>query len=173
MVTAAVSTLGDYLWANALPHGQPIYWFAHAIVLFLAVGFCLGWPSHKPLAGAIGAAAIGCVATAGFYFLQPLMGYSAMFVLFVALWVGLGLLTGRVLQERHGVGGVLARSALGHRLGTRLLRDLGDLDAIQPSRLGLRAALRLLDARVLPRLCRTTRTTAIVQRCYKSLNPDP
>jgi len=112
VVTAAVSTLGDYLWANALPHGQPIYWFAHAIVLFLTVGFCLGWPSHKPMTGATGAAAIGCVATAGFYFLQPLMGYSAMFVLFAALWVGLGLLTGRVLQERHGVGGVLARSAL-------------------------------------------------------------
>src|SRR5437016_6006110 len=73
LVTAAVSTLGDYLWANVLPHRQPIYWFAHAIVLFLTVGFCLGWPSRKPLSGAIGAAVIGCVATAGFYFLQPLM----------------------------------------------------------------------------------------------------
>src|SRR5438874_1925068 len=112
VVTAAVSTLGDYLWANVLPHGQPIYWFAHAIVLFLTVGFCLGWPSRKPLEGAIGAAAIGCAATAGFYFLQPLMGYSAMFLLFAALWIGLGLLTGRVLQKRRSVGDVLARSAL-------------------------------------------------------------
>jgi hypothetical protein len=33
-------------------------------------------------------------------------------VLFVALWVGLGLLTGRVLQERRSMGAVLARSAL-------------------------------------------------------------
>ena len=48
VVTAAVSTLGDYLWANVLPHGQPIYWFAHAIVLFATVGFCLGLPSRKP-----------------------------------------------------------------------------------------------------------------------------
>jgi hypothetical protein len=87
IVTAAVSTAADYLWANALPHGQPIYWFAHAIVLFLTVGFCLGLPSRKPLNGALGAAAIGCAATLGFYFLQPLVGYSALFVLFIALWL--------------------------------------------------------------------------------------
>jgi hypothetical protein len=112
LVTAAVSTAGDYLWANVLPHRQPIYWFAHAIVLFLTVGFCLGLPSHKPATGALGAAAIGCLATAGFYFLQPLIGYSALFVLFVALWIGLGLLAGRVLQHRDSMRAVLARSAL-------------------------------------------------------------
>ena len=112
VVTAAVSTLGDYLWANVLPHGQPIYWFAHAVVLFATVGFCLGLPSRKPMAGAVGAAAIGCAATAGFYFLQPLMGYSAMFVLFVALWLGLGLLAGRVLQRRDSMQAVLVRSVL-------------------------------------------------------------
>ena len=112
VVTAAVSTLGDYLWANVLPHGQPIYWFAHAVVLFATVGFCLGLPSRKPVAGAVGAAAIGCAATAGFYFLQPLMGYSAMFVLFVALWLGLGLLAGRVLQRRDSMQAVLVRSVL-------------------------------------------------------------
>ena len=112
VVTAAVSTLGDYLWKNVLPHRQPIYWFAHAVVLFATVGFCLGLPARKPMAGAVGAAAIGCVATAGFYFLQPLMGYSAMFVLFAALWVGLGLVAGRVLQRRDSIGVVLARSAL-------------------------------------------------------------
>src|SRR5258705_1367356 len=98
LMTAAVSTLGDYLWKNVLPHGQPIYWFAHAIVLFATIGVCLGWPTRKPLAGALGAIAIGCLATAGFYFLQPLMGYSAMFLLFVLMWAGLGLLTGQLLQ---------------------------------------------------------------------------
>jgi hypothetical protein len=112
LVTAAVSTLGDYLWANVLPHGRPVYWFAHAIVLFATVGACLGWPSRKPLAGAAGAALVGCAATLGFYFLQPLMGYSAMFLLFVALWVALGVLTGRVLQRQESINAVLARSAL-------------------------------------------------------------
>lgn len=112
LVTAAVSTLGDYLWANVLPHHLPVYWFAHAIVLFLTVGACLGWPTRKPLAGAIGAALIGCLATLGFYILQPLMGYSAMFVLFVALWLALGVLTGRVLQRHDSMRAVLVRSML-------------------------------------------------------------
>jgi hypothetical protein len=112
LVTAAVSTAGDYLWANVLPHGRPVYWFAHAIVLFSTVGVCLGWPSRKPLTGAIGAALVGCAATLGFYVLQPLIGYSAMFVLFVALWVALGVLTGRVLQRQDSLNAVLARSAI-------------------------------------------------------------
>jgi hypothetical protein len=112
VVTAAVSTLGDYLWKNVLPHGLPVYWFAHAIVLFATIGSCLGLPSHKPIAGALGAIVIGCLATAGFYFLQPLMGYSAMFVLFFAMWIGLGVLTGRVLQQGQPMGHVLVHSAL-------------------------------------------------------------
>jgi hypothetical protein len=112
LATAAVSTLGDYLWKNVLPHGQPVYWFAHAIVLFATVGVCLGLPSRKLTAGAVGAAAIGCAATAGFYFLQPVMGYSAMFLLFVLLWIGLGVLTGRVLQREHSIQVVLLRSVL-------------------------------------------------------------
>jgi len=71
-------------------------------VLFSTVGACLGWPSRKPLTGAIGAALIGCVATLGFYLLQAAQGYSAMFLLFVALWIALGVMTGRVLQRNDG-----------------------------------------------------------------------
>src|SRR4029077_18988381 len=59
VVTAAVSTVGDYLWANVLPHGQPVYWFAHAIVLFLTIGACLGLPSRRPPARAVGAGGVG------------------------------------------------------------------------------------------------------------------
>jgi hypothetical protein len=112
VATAAVSTLGDYLWKNVLPHGQPVYWFAHAIVLFATIGLCLGWPSRKPMTGAIGAVLVGCAATLGFYFLRRLLGYSAILVLFTALWVALGLLTGRVLQRRARMGEILTRSVL-------------------------------------------------------------
>jgi hypothetical protein len=112
LATAAVSTAGDYLWANALPHGQPIYWFAHGALLFVVVGGCLGLAARKPVAGAIGGAAIGLAATGGFYLLRPLIGYSALFVLFVGLWVGLGLLSGRVLQRRDSIRDVLIRSGL-------------------------------------------------------------
>jgi hypothetical protein len=120
LVTAAVSTVGDHLWANVLPHGQPIYWFAHGALLFMTVGFCLGRPFHKPLIGALGAAAIGCAATAGYWVLQPFIGYTAMPVLFVALWIGLGVLTGRVLQKGLSMRRVLLRSvvaAIGSGLG--------------------------------------------------------
>ena len=113
IITAAVSTLGDYLWANVLPHGQPVYWFAHAIVLFLTIGACLGLPSRRQLAGAVGAVLIGCLATAGFWILRPIVGYArSMFMLFALLWIALGMLTGRVLQRRDNLRAVLVRSAL-------------------------------------------------------------
>src|SRR5215210_485960 len=120
LATAAVSTLGDYLWANVLPHQVPIYGLAHGALLFLTVGLCLGSASHTPLMGAIGGAAIGFGATVGFYALQPYLGYSALFVLFVGLWVALGVLNGRVLQTRDSAGTVRVRSllaAIGSGLG--------------------------------------------------------
>jgi hypothetical protein len=112
LVTAAVSTLGDYLWANVLPHRVPIYGFAHGLILFLTVGACLGWPARRPLAGAIGGAIVGLTSTGLFYLLQPFIGYNALFVLFVVLWIELGLLTGRILQQRDTMRIVLLRSVL-------------------------------------------------------------
>ena len=72
------------------------------------------------MAGAIGGVLIGISATAGFYLLRPVLGYSGLFVMFVALWIGLGLLAGRVLQTRDSMNRVLMRSvlaALGSGLG--------------------------------------------------------
>jgi hypothetical protein len=51
-------------------------------------------------------------ASVGFYFLRPYIGYTAIFVLFVALWIALGLLSGRILQQRDSIRDVLVRSAL-------------------------------------------------------------
>ena len=82
VVTAAVSTIGDYLWANVIPHRVVVYWFVHAIVLFATIGACLGVPSRKPILGAAGCIVIGCSATLSYWFLQPLLGYAgAMFFL--------------------------------------------------------------------------------------------
>jgi hypothetical protein len=112
LVTAAVSTLGDYLWANVLPHHRPIFGLAHGALLFLTVGGCLGVPAGAVIVGAAGGALIGCAAAAGFYLLQPVIGYSGMFVMFVGLWLALGLLNGRVLQRRDTIGAVAVRSVL-------------------------------------------------------------
>jgi hypothetical protein len=112
IVTAAVSTLGDYLWANVLPHHRPIYGLAHGALLFLTVGCCLGVAAGRAMAGAAGGALIGFSAAAGFYLLRPFLGYSGLFVMFVGLWVALGLLSGRVLQRRDSIRAVLVRSVL-------------------------------------------------------------
>src|SRR5262249_54567793 len=96
------------------------YGFAHGLILFLTVGFCLGRPAGKPFAGAIGGAVVGLSSTGFFYLLQPFIGYSALFVLFVALWIELGLLAGRILQQRDSMRTVLLRSvaaAVGSGLG--------------------------------------------------------
>ena len=113
LLTAAVSTLGDYLWANVIPHRVAAYGLAHGLILFLTVGLCLGLRARKPVAGAIGGAVVGLSSAALFYVIQPLVGYAAaMFVLFFALWFALGLLAGRILQKRDSLRVVLIRSAL-------------------------------------------------------------
>ena len=113
LVTAAVSTFGDYLWANVIPHRIALYGLAHGLVLFLTVGLCLGLPARKPVAGAIGGAVVGLSSAGLFYVIQPIVGYAtAMFTLFFALWIALGVLTGRVLQQRDSIRAVLLRSVL-------------------------------------------------------------
>ena len=112
LVMAIVSTLGDFLWANWLPHHRPIYGLAHGTLLLLVVGLYLGAVSRKAAIGTAGGAFIGLLAAGGFYLLQPLIGYSALFVLWIGLWVALGLFNSRVLQQRGGVGEALIRSGL-------------------------------------------------------------
>lgn len=111
-ITAAVSTFGDYLWANVIPHHEPIYGLAHGVILFLTVGACLGAPVRKAATGALGAALVGLLAAGSWYVLQPFIGYwSAMFVVWLALWVMLGILAVRVLQGRAVSREVAVRAA--------------------------------------------------------------
>jgi hypothetical protein len=112
LVMATVSTAGDYLWMNVLPHGIPIYGLIHGLLLFLCVGLCLGLPAGKPMAGAVGGALIGLASAGAFYLLRPLVGYSALFVLWIALWLALGVLSGWVLRRLGGAAEVVIRSIL-------------------------------------------------------------
>ena len=111
LVIAAISTLGDYLWANVLPHHRSIYGLTHGTLLFLAVGLYLGVRAHKTAIGAVGGGLLGFLAAGSFYVLRPVLGYAAMFLMYIGVWVGLGLLNGRVLQPlRAPLGEVLIRS---------------------------------------------------------------
>ncbi len=42
---AAVSTLGDFLWANVIPEHRPLYGIAHGAILFACIGLYLGTPT--------------------------------------------------------------------------------------------------------------------------------
>ena len=42
---AAVSTLGDFLWANVIPGHRPLYGITHGTILFACIGIYLGTPT--------------------------------------------------------------------------------------------------------------------------------
>ena len=109
---AAVSTLGDFVWARWIPEHKAAFGLVHGALLGAAIGLALGLARGRALAGLIGGAAIVLGAARGFYALRPLLGYSAMFVLWMALWLAFGLLGGRWLGLRHSLGEALARGAL-------------------------------------------------------------
>jgi hypothetical protein len=86
---AAVSTFGDFVWAHWISRHRMALGLTHGALLFLCVGLYLGAVAKKPAQGAAGGIAIGFAAAAGFYLLAPLVGYSAMFVMWFVLWAAL------------------------------------------------------------------------------------
>ena len=112
LITAAVSTLGDYVWAAWLPGHRPIYGLTHGTLLFLCMGLYLGARARKPVMGAAAGALLGFAAAGSFYLLSPLVGYSVMFVVWIGVWSGLGMINGRLLQERVDLRDVLIRSVV-------------------------------------------------------------
>lgn len=113
LLIGALNTAGDFVWARFEVAHHPVFGLLHGLVLCLGVGLCLGAFRRRPARGATGGALIGLGAAGGFYLLAMLMGYTAMFVLWMALWVALGALEGRMLREpRASVTGSLVRGVL-------------------------------------------------------------
>jgi hypothetical protein len=96
---AALSTLGDWIWARFIPSHRPVFGLAHGMALCLGIGLYLGLTRGRAARGALAGAGIGLGAAGGYYLLAGLMGYSAMFLLWMALWVAFGLLVARGLGE--------------------------------------------------------------------------
>ena len=109
---AAVSTLGDFVWATWIPRHVAVYGLIHGALLFLAIGLFLGAFAGRMTAGAIAGACIGSGAAGSFYLLAPLVGYSAMFAIWIGVWMALGLLYARLSGVRPGSREVLARGAI-------------------------------------------------------------
>lgn len=98
VLIAAVSTLGDFIWATVIPRHMPRYGLTHGALLFLCVGLYLGALARRPILGAAGGGAIGLAAAGSFYVLAPVAGYSVMFVSWFGVWIALAFLNGRVLR---------------------------------------------------------------------------
>ena len=105
---AAVSTLGDFIWAAWMLEHRPLYGLIHGSLLFLSIGLYLGALAKRYVTGAIAGALIGGLAAGGFYLIAPVLGRSAMFFLWFAAWIALG-----VLNERLTGQGINIRAALG------------------------------------------------------------
>ena len=109
---AALSTLGDWIWARYIPRHRAVFGLAHGTLLFLGIGAFLGLVRRRPLRGALLGAAVGLGAAGGFYALAPLLGYGAMFVLWMALWAALAVADARGLVSAEApLGPAFARGA--------------------------------------------------------------
>ena len=94
LLIAAVSTLGDFVWAGLHLRHRVVYGLTHCALLFLCMGAYFGWLHKKPLAGAIYGAAVGLAAAGSFYVLAPIAGYSVMFFVWAFIWIALAVLVG-------------------------------------------------------------------------------
>ncbi len=96
---AALSTLGDFMWASMHLRHRMVFGLAHGAILFLCIGYCLGRATSRPALGALGGLLAGLAAAGSYYLLAPFMRYYAMFAAWVLVWLALAVLTGRLLRK--------------------------------------------------------------------------
>jgi hypothetical protein len=103
LLLAALSTLGDFVWANWRVRHFMLYGVLHGMAIFLAIGLFLGGRTGAPLLGGIAGVVAGAAAAGSFYLFAPVLGYSAMFLSWILVWIALGLLN-LWLAMRGGAG---------------------------------------------------------------------
>jgi hypothetical protein len=108
LLLGALMTLGDFIWANWRVRHMMVYGIVHGMAIFLAIGLFLGGRTGAPLLGGVAGVVAGAAAAGSFYLFAPLMGYSAMFLSWVLVWIALGFinlwLTTRAAVRRLGAG---------------------------------------------------------------------
>lgn len=119
LLIAAVSTLGDFVWAGLHLRHRVIYGLLHGAILFACMGAYFGSLKHSPLMGTMTGAAIGLAAAGSFYVLAPIAGYSVMFFVWAFIWIALAFL---VKNPPVVLRGVLAM--VGSGLGFYLISDI-------------------------------------------------
>jgi hypothetical protein len=109
LAVAALSTLGDFVWANWQVRHFALYGVLHGMAIFLAIGLFLGALAARPMAGAIAGVVAGAAAAGSFYLLRPTLGYSAMFVSWILVWIALGVINARLQQSGSRLPELLGR----------------------------------------------------------------
>lgn len=112
LTIAALSTLGDFIWATWIPRHMVIYGVTHGTLLFCAIGLVLGLLAGRPIAGAAAGGAMGAAAAGLFYLAAPLTGYWIMFVVWIGVWMALGLLYAELRRGRTSSREVMGRGAI-------------------------------------------------------------
>ena len=104
---AVVSTIGDFIWANWLPEHRGIYGLIHGTVLFLSIGAVLGVVGatraarvRRAATGALAGGIVGLLGAGAFYLLSPVVGFSAMFVVWFGTWIVLAWVYGYLSAAR-------------------------------------------------------------------------
>ncbi len=161
LLLAALSTAGDFIWATWITSSRAVFGFIHGAVLFLAIGLFLGSVAGRPLPGALAGACIGGLAAGLYYVLSPVLGFSAMVVVWMLVWIALAAIYGSLnaprldTRTRHDVrvnlGAVIGRGIIAAvASGLAFYSISGIWRPFNPQGAGLRDPLRSLDARVFP-----------------------
>jgi hypothetical protein len=99
LLTGLLMTCGDWVWHRFIPSHRTVFGLLHGLVLCCVIGLYLGLPRGRSARGALAGGMIGLGAAAGFYALAPLLGYAAMFPMWMAFWIAFGVLAWRQLGE--------------------------------------------------------------------------
>lgn len=107
VLLGGLMTLGDFVWAALHLHNRVAYGMIHGAAMCLTIGGLVGARVKQPLIGAFIGPIIGVLAAGGFYVLAPVMGWGAMFPMWMLLWICFGLMGALFGSGRTVSGGIL------------------------------------------------------------------
>ena|SRR5688500_9183200 len=108
LLLAAVSTFGDFVWANWQVRHRMVYGLAHGAAMCLCIGAVIGARTGRFGAGTAAGPVVGLLAAGTFYLLAPMLGYYAMFPAWMLFWFCFSILQARLSGDRR-LGAALTR----------------------------------------------------------------
>ncbi len=119
LILAAISTLADLVWALWIPQHRAVFGLVHGALLFMLLGVVLGWLAsarNKSAARSVlvfragaGELLAGLGGAAVFYALFTTIGWAAMFVAWMWVWLVTAFVNRWVRGSAEGLGATLAR----------------------------------------------------------------